>query len=379
MFAHEHGLRPGKVQQEHIPVAVLDTNGHGVRGHRIFSVQDVAFQSIAQCDNLIGASDIHVIEQLPVFKKLHAHARREIERGVGAQEAPGAEQPERSHERMMQEVRGVGLIFNARRVARRLCGVLIAACVVVGSTPLLAQSTVDHGVFDALLRRHVVNGFVDYDAFARAPEFASYLASLDRVQPEKLGEDERLAYWINVYNAFTIQLIVAHHESQSIRNINKSLGVLQLKGPWSEPIVRAAGRRLTLDEVNHGIIRKEFGEPRSHFAVVCAAIGCPPLRSEAYTGAKLVDQLEDQSRRFLRESPSKNRVERRMFSLSPIILAYRSDFAATPTPQGLGKALAAWYSGADRETLLAGRFFIRATPFDWTLNSQQQGKVRGLM
>ena len=150
-------------------------------------------------------------------------------------------------------------------------------------------------------------------------------------------------------------------------------------GCESEPIVRAAGRRLTLDDVNHGIIRKEFGEPRAHFAIVCAAIGCPPLRSEAYTGARLVDQLEDQSRRFLRESPTKNRIERRGLFLSPIIVAYRTDFSVTPTPQGLGKALAPWFSGADRELLLAGRFFIRETPFDWTLNSQAQGKIRGLM
>ena len=102
---------------------------------------------------------------------------------------------------------------------------------------------VDHRTFDTLLRQHVVDGFVDYDAFARAPEFAQYLASLDKVRPSDLDEDERLAYWINVYNAFTIQLIVSHKETESIRNINKALGFLQLKGPWSEPIVRAAGYR----------------------------------------------------------------------------------------------------------------------------------------
>jgi hypothetical protein len=278
---------------------------------------------------------------------------------------------------LMQKVRGVELISNAGRATRRLCRAIVAACLV--AVPAGGQTIVDHGAFDALLHRHVINGLVDYDAFARAPEFATYLASLNGVQPDKLDEDERLAYWINVYNAFTIQLIIAHHETQSIRNINKSLGVLQLKGPWSEPIVRAAGRRLTLDEVNHGIIRKEFGEPRAHFAIVCAAMGCPPLRSEAYTGARLVDQLEDQSRRFLRESPSKNRLERRVLFLSPIIIAYRTDFAVTPTPQALGKALAPWFSGADREAILAGRVFIRETAFDWTLNSQALGKVRGLM
>ncbi|MBL0173605.1 MAG: DUF547 domain-containing protein [Gemmatimonadaceae bacterium] len=243
--------------------------------------------------------------------------------------------------------------------------------------PAPAQTPVDHRRFDVLLQQHVVNGYVDYDAFARAPEFAQYLASLDRVRPETLDEDERLAFWLNVYNAFTIQLIVTHHETESIRHINKALGVLQLKGPWSEPIVRAAGRRLTLDDVNHGIIRKEFGEPRIHFALVCAAMGCPPLRSEAYTGARLVDQLNDQSRRFLRESPAKNRFERRVLFLSPILTAYRTDFG--PTTQDLSRALAPWFDGADKDLMMKGRVFIRETPFDWTLNSQAKAKARGLM
>ena len=143
--------------------------------------------------------------------------------------------------------------------------------------------------------------------------------------------------------------------------------------------MRAAGRRLTLDDLNHGIIRKEFGESRTHFALVCAAISCPSLRSEAYTGARLVEQLDDQARKFLRGSPTKNRVERRVLFLSPIITAYRSDFGVTPTPQGLGRALAPWFDGADKEMLLNGQFFIRETAFDWTLNSQAKAKILGLM
>ena len=87
-----------------------------------------------------------------------------------------------------------------------------------------------------------------------------------------------------------------HGERESIRNIRKTLGVLPLKGPWSERMVRAAGRELTLDEVEHEIVRKEFREPRIHFALVCAALSCPPLRREAYVGARLDAQLEEQAR-----------------------------------------------------------------------------------
>ena len=235
----------------------------------------------------------------------------------------------------------------------------------------------DHQLFDTLLRQHVVDGFVDYDAFARAPEFARYLASLDKVRPLQLDEDERLAYWINVYNAYTIQLIVSHRETESIRNINKALGFLQLKGPWSEPIVRAAGRQLTLDDVDHAIIRREFGEPRIHFALTCAAMGCPPLRSEAYTGSRLLDQLNDQARVFLSESPKKNRFETRVFHLSPILTAYSNDFGATQ--KDLARAVAPYMKGVDTTVFARPQVFIRITRFDWTLNSQSQAKALGLL
>ena len=176
---------------------------------------------------------------------------------------------------------------------------------VLGMAPALAAQgpTVDHSAWDRLLRRHVSGGMVDYDAFARPPEFARYLASLDRVDPATLPRAERLAFWINAYNAFTIQLINRHGERRSIRNINRTLGVIPGSGPWSERMVHVGGKVYTLDDVEQRIIRPEFGEPRIHFALVCAAKGCPPLRSEAYTGARLEAQLDDQARIFFWAPP----------------------------------------------------------------------------
>ncbi len=268
------------------------------------------------------------------------------------------------------------LILNRRYrhpgacVGQRVLAALAAlVMVLLLGAPLRAQpaTPVDHAAFDALLRRHVSNGFVDYDAFARAPEFAAYLALLDRVRPDALSEDDRLAYWINVYNAYTIQLVVSHHETESIRNINRTLGVLRLKGPWSEPLVRAGGRRLTLDDVHHVMLRKAFSEPRLHFALACGAIGCAPLRSEAYTGAKLVEQLDDQARTFLRNSPTKNVIDKRPVRLSAVLLAYRSDFG--PAREDLGRALAPYFEGDTKVMLAKGRFGTQEMPFDWTLNS----------
>lgn len=236
---------------------------------------------------------------------------------------------------------------------------------------------VDHSAFDSLLRRHVVDGHVDYAAFARAPSFASYLASLDRVDPTALDDAERLAYWLNVYNAYTIQLVVQRGETESIRNINKTFGLLRLKGPWSEPFVRAAGRTLTLDDVMHHILRREFSEPRIHFAMVYAAMSSPPLRSEAYHGAQLEAQLEDQGRRFLRESPAANRLEKvrqeqgqrsPMLVLSPIFTHYRADFGITRADRS--RFLAHWFDQSDSTMFQTGRYNSVESTFDWTLNSQ---------
>jgi hypothetical protein len=229
-------------------------------------------------------------------------------------------------------------------------------------------ATVNHAPYDSLLKAHVVKGLVDYDAFERAPTFKRYLASLERVNTATLDEDEQIAFWLNVYNAYTIALINEHHERRSIRNINRTFGVLQLKGPWNERLVKAGGRQLTLDEVEHRILRKQFREPRIHFALVSASKGSPPLRSEAYTGAKLADQLWDQGHIFLRERPDLNRWERNGLSLSMIFTAYRDDFGSSHKEIGL--FLAPWFDGEPRAKLDSGRYFRRQLPFDWSLNIQ---------
>lgn len=238
--------------------------------------------------------------------------------------------------------------------------------------PLHAQ-TFDHAAFDTLLTRHVTNGMVDYDAFRTAPAFASYLAALGAQDPAALPRDEQLAFWINAYNAWTIKLIIAHDERESIRNINRSFG-LKLKGPWSEPLATVGGTRYTLDDIEHRIIRPRYGEPRIHFALVCAAMGCPPLRSEAYTGAKLDAQLQEQGAAFILRSSAKNRVDlaTRTWHHSLIFGYYKADFGGSI--QASARFAARWYpAGSPERTLLeSGDFRARETVYDWTLNSQAQ-------
>ena len=233
-------------------------------------------------------------------------------------------------------------------------------------SPSAPAPSFDHGAWDALLRAHVQDGLVDYDAFAKAPTFRAYLAQLGRANLTGFSERERLAFWLNTYNAYTVALIVNHGERESIRNIDKTLGFLQLKGPWNERLVVAAGKQYTLDDVAHRILRNEFHEPRVHFAMVPAAYGGPPLRSEAYTGARLEDQLEDQGRRFLRDTLRNPLNSLGTIRANPILMAYQQDFA--PTRRELAVYLAPYFEGSVKARLDSGYIWGNSRPFDWRLN-----------
>jgi hypothetical protein len=258
------------------------------------------------------------------------------------------------------------------------CSALIAG---LSTGALTAQST-NHEQFDRLLRAHVAQGYVDYDAFRAAPEFTAYLQWLARTNPASMSRADQLAFWINAYNAYTIQLIISKNERESIRNINKSLGLLRLKGPWSEPMAVVNGRTMTLDDIEQRTIRPTFREPRIHLALVCAAIGCPPLRTEAYVGARLDAQLDDQARTFLLNTPAKNRVDvaARTVYRSPVFsfLDYMTDFGGNEA--AVGRFIARYHpEGPAKALLLSGDYRVVRTEYDWRLNSQVNARRLGLL
>jgi hypothetical protein len=244
----------------------------------------------------------------------------------------------------------------------------LGATILCAATLAAGGGVFDHSAFDRLLAAHVAAGRVDYDAFARAPEFPRYLDALAAARPDTLAGKEQLAFWINAYNAYTIQLVNAHGERESIRNINKTLGVLKAMGPWKEEVVRAGGQTLSLDAVENAIIRTRFREPRIHFALVCAARSCPPLRSEAYTGERLDAQLEEQARLFIAGSPDKNRVDVASATVyrSPIFGWYKDDF-----PPDVDRFFLRYVTDpAARALLERGKYKVVETPYDWSLNKK---------
>ena len=257
-----------------------------------------------------------------------------------------------------------------------LPSLVLAALALAGPPPTQAPAAAAkasiHAPFTALLRENVRNDLVDYDAFAKSQEFQQYLGNLDAARLEPMSKDERLAFWLNAYNAYTIQLVNQHKERESVRNINMFLGVLKGKRHGKVEIVRAAGRFLNLDDVLNKVIRAEFKEPRIHMALVDAAVSSPPLRAEAYEGSRLDQQLDDQTRTFLRERQTANRLDlgNSIVHLSPIFDWNRADFGKTD--EAIIRFVAPYFDGrGEKAAFAASRLALEFTDFDWALNIQK--------
>lgn len=199
------------------------------------------------------------------------------------------------------------------------------------SSNLGAQGTTppSHEIFDKLLKKHVSkDGKVDYKGFiSDKNEFQKYLDLLSSNAPDKAkwSEDEQLAYWINVYNAFTIKLIIDNYPVKSIQDLHPKLKIPLVNTVWHKKFFQIGGKDASLDEVEHKILRKEFDEPRIHFAVNCASYSCPPLRPEAFTAEKVDKQLEEQAISFINDKRH-NTIQADKVEISSIFSWFKGDF-----------------------------------------------------
>jgi hypothetical protein len=163
-----------------------------------------------------------------------------------------------------------------------------------------SRESINHSLWGNLLSRHVrksnrgVN-LVDYRGFSAADRtmLADYIAILTGVSISQFNRDQQLAYWINLYNALTVQVVLDHYPVDSIRDINISPGLFTI-GPWDKTLISIEGEDLTLNDIEHRILRPIWRDPRIHYAVNCASIGCPDLRDRAYP-ATGIDKLLDQA------------------------------------------------------------------------------------
>jgi hypothetical protein len=227
-----------------------------------------------------------------------------------------------------------------------------------------------HGLFTSLLQRYVSKeGLVDYHGIGNDPAFARYLNLLNKTDPDTIrSRDDQFAFWLNVYNAYTIKLIVDRMPLSSIRDIG--LGLPIISGPWSIDIAAVGGEVYTLNAVEHDILRERFKDSRLHFALVCAARGCPKLRQGAYEGDRVNSQLDEETRRFVND-PDRNRFDTasRTAYLSRILDWYEGDFGEGE------RAVLGFLAGyvereAVRAMLLSGDCEVEYLEYDWSLNGQ---------
>ncbi len=199
----------------------------------------------------------------------------------------------------------------------------------------LAQNKNDqHLLFTQILNDYVINGLVNYAKLKDDKRLDKYLEQLENINPDNLLTDEdKLAFWINAYNAYTLKFIVEEYPVESINDLHWGglyLGSVLGTTVWDDEKIIINGTSLSLNNIEHDIVRKKFNEERVHFALACASLGCPPLRSEAFEGYKLNEQLQDQGMKFFNDE-TKNKfdlIKRRAY-LSKILDWYDDDFGSS--------------------------------------------------
>lgn len=226
---------------------------------------------------------------------------------------------------------------------------------------------IDVAAWDGLLRRHVDDrGRVDYATWQRqgAAELEDWLADQRPFDPEPDSSAQAMALWINLYNALVIRQVLARFPLASIRpTIAAVPNWPAFLAFFSRPVISLQGQPLSLNRIEHAILRPRFGDPRLHFALVCAAVGCPLLRPEAYRAERLEAQLEEDALRFL-QHPHKLRfdpVNGRLF-VSRIFQWYRHDFLA------VAPSIADYVGRYRPELALPADVRLSYLPYNWTLN-----------
>lgn len=248
----------------------------------------------------------------------------------------------------------------------KLLTIVISACLSMLATA--GSFDQSHAALTKILEKHANKSGVDYAGMKKEPAaLATYLDTLADV-PEsafkQFSREQQMAFLINLYNAATLKLVVDHYPVKSIKDIAAPSG-----GPWKQTVVRLFGNARSLDYLENDLLRPNYKDPRIHFAINCASIGCPSLRNEAFQATKLSTQLDEQTRLFLKDT-AKNRldVKNKTLHLSPIFDWFKSDFVGKSG--SVEKFIAPFVDAADRVAIEKGGFTIRNTDYSWNLNKQ---------
>jgi len=230
---------------------------------------------------------------------------------------------------------------------------------------------IDHGPWQAFLDEFLqVDGFGQtYFAYSKVSrskqqDLDNYISELQKVDPLSLSANEQKAFWFNLYNAVTVKVILEEYPIKSIRDIGASLGGLIPGGPWKLKIIKINGQELSLDDVEHNIVRPKFNDHRVHFALNCAAMGCPNLASTAYSGSNIESLLTEAEKNFINHQRGV-RFQGGKLIVSKIFEWYQEDFVQSEAE--LPNYLAQYAEPKLRAQLKGYRGNIKFE-YDWSLN-----------
>jgi hypothetical protein len=242
----------------------------------------------------------------------------------------------------------------------------------------------------AVLKAYVNDkGMVNYKQLkanrAKLDSFVRELSGLGPATYAKWNSRDKIAFWINAYNGLTLKVIIDNYPIKSSffrSRIYPKNSIRQISGVWDKKKFRVMGTERTLEQIEHEILRKQFKEPGIHVSLVCAAMGCPPLRNEPYVGNRLQEQFDDQAHRFL-ANQKKFQIDRKdaKVSLSPIFKWFAGDFVDKYAPKkNLGRHdkeesavlnfIASYLEKEQKDYVLSGEFKIKYLRYDWSLNEQ---------
>lgn len=224
---------------------------------------------------------------------------------------------------------------------------------------------INHAAFDSLLRKHVnKDGFVNYEGFIKdSVAFNKYLDLLSKNHPNEKtwSRNEQMAYWINAYNAFTIKLICNYYPVNSIKDIKK--GIPLVSDTWAIDFIKIEGKTYNLNNIEHGILRPKYDDPRIHFAVNCASKSCPKLLAEAFTADKLDAQLDAAGKEFINDGVRNKITSSKKGNVSKLFTWFAGDFKKKD-PSVI--AFLNRYS----TTKLDANADLNYMDYDWSLNKQ---------
>ena len=239
-----------------------------------------------------------------------------------------------------------------------------------------SKATLDHAAWAKFLSTYVVSGQDGINRIAYGTvtpgdkqALASYVDGLTAVPISKYNRNEQRAYWINLYNALTIRTVLEHYPVKSIRDISISPGLFS-SGPWGKKLIKVEGEEVSLDDIEHRILRPIWRDPRTHYTVNCASMGCPNLARKPYTPADMEAMLDEGARAYI-NNPRGIRVDNGKLYTSSIYEWFKDDFGGNDA--GV-VAHAKKYANADLAAKLDKVSSISSTDYDWNLNDAGKGK-----